>query len=388
MVLCEAGVVAESHYAKRGGDGALSRSEDGSYEKYLSFHPSPVLENGRERLEYGYNGVGQGEHSQTYRVGMVCLAYPAFIFCPTFVQSRAKVFTPRIAAGRESPGPTQFTRAMDELGVQLIFARSPQAKGRVGRMAGTFQDRLVTELRLAGASTITEAKRALRSFLRSFNERFRVPVREQLTAYRPLDPSVHLDRVFCYKHSRKVGRDNTLKYRWHTLQLAPDAERASYAGARVEVLEGLDGSLRVMHDGRIIPSQEAPPRPGTLRRLNDGVALTPIREHLINGSRARSGQNPMPTEQTNGVRDEVNGVQCTVPIRRKPNRRQRAWWQAIYQAKLRGVSIRGIARDLGMSRNTVRRYLAADGPEMIGSVDRPRALPSDTMRNYTNGHNR
>ena len=65
--------------------------------------------------------------------------------------------------------PTQFSRAMDELGIQLIFARSPQAKGRVERMAGTFQDRLVTELRLAGAATIDDANRVLADFLPRFN---------------------------------------------------------------------------------------------------------------------------------------------------------------------------------------------------------------------------
>ncbi len=70
---------------------------------------------------------------------------------------------------------TQFSRAMDELGVQLIFARSPQAKGRVERTAGTLQDRLVTELRLARAATIDEANRVLADFLPRFNRRFRVP---------------------------------------------------------------------------------------------------------------------------------------------------------------------------------------------------------------------
>ena len=95
---------------------------------------------------------------------------------------------------------TQFTRAMDELGVHLVFARSPQGKGRVERMAGTFQDRLVSELRLAGASTIPEASSILADFLPRFNERFRVPARRQEVAYRPLDTDICLDRIFCYKH--------------------------------------------------------------------------------------------------------------------------------------------------------------------------------------------
>lgn len=306
----------------------------------------------------------------------------------TLYADRHSVFMPRIAKGKQSPGPTQFTRAMDELGIQLIFARSPQAKGRVERMAGTFQDRLVTELRLAGASTIAEAKLVLRRFLPRFNEQFRVPAREPEATYRPLDDDVDLDRILCYKHSRKVGRDNTLKYRWHTLQLAPDSERASYAGARVQVLEGLDGSLRVMHDGRIIPSQEAPPRPGALRRLGASVALTPIQNSRLNGEGPHRRRDPVSPRKPDATPHVINGVQRVAPVRRKPNQRQRAWWKAIHQARLRGVSIRGISRDLGMSRNTVRRYLQADCAEMVGSVIGSRTPASDNIRNHTNGHNR
>ena len=127
----------------------------------------------------------------------------------TLYTDRHSVFTPRDGKSQKSSGITQFTRAMDELGIQLILARSPQAKGRVERMAGTFQDRLVTELRLAGASTITEGNRVLHDFLPRFNEQFRVPAREPEAAYRLLNRQIHLDRVFCFKHQRKVGRDNT-----------------------------------------------------------------------------------------------------------------------------------------------------------------------------------
>ena len=112
--------------------------------------------------------------------------------------------------------PTQFSRAMDELGIQLIFARSPQAKGRVERMAGTFQDRLVTELRLAEAATIDDTNRVLADFLPRFNQRFRVPPQHAETAYRVLDPQMCLDTTLCLKYRRRVGRDNTVKYRWRT----------------------------------------------------------------------------------------------------------------------------------------------------------------------------
>ena len=174
---------------------------------------------------------------------------------------RHSVFKQTPGARRKVRAATQFTRAMDELGIQLVFARSPQGKGRVERMAGTFQDRLISELRIAGAATIPEASAVLADFLPRFNQRFRVPAQQPGAAYRPLDPDICLDRILCYKHQRKVARDNTVKYRWRTLQLLPDANPGSYAGSKVDVLEGLDGTLRVQHEGRIIPSQEAPPRP-------------------------------------------------------------------------------------------------------------------------------
>ena len=100
-----------------------------------------------------------------------------------------KYTPPSEAAG----APTQFTRAMDELGIQLIFALSPQAKGRVERAAGTFQDRLVTELWLAGATTIDDANRVLEDFLPRFNGRFKVPAREQEVAYRAVDDEMCLE---------------------------------------------------------------------------------------------------------------------------------------------------------------------------------------------------
>ena len=120
---------------------------------------------------------------------------------------------------------TQFSRAMDELGVQLIFAQSPQAKGRVERAAGTFQDRLVTELRLAGATTIDDANRVLEGFLPRFNGRFKVPARESEVAYRAVTEEMCLERILCFKYRRRVARDNTVRYRWRTLQLLPGTDR-------------------------------------------------------------------------------------------------------------------------------------------------------------------
>ena len=99
----------------------------------------------------------------------------------------------------------------------------------------------------------------LDDFLDRFNDRFGVPAQEPESAYRPTDPQMCMDTVVCFRHTRKVVRDNTVKYRWCTLQLLPGIERPSYAGSHVEVIEMLDGELVVEHHRHIIPSQEAPP---------------------------------------------------------------------------------------------------------------------------------
>ncbi len=156
----------------------------------------------------------------------------------------------------------------------MIFALSPQAEGRVERTAGTFQDRLVTELRLTGASGIGEANRVLEQFLPRFNRRFGVPPQHPDPAFRPLDPQLCLEQVLCFKHSRRVARDNTVRFELHTFQLLPGPERPSFAGVVVEVLEGLDGQLRVRHDGRIIAAHEAPSSPVFLR--NDHGCSAPV----------------------------------------------------------------------------------------------------------------
>ena len=96
--------------------------------------------------------------------------------------------------------PTQFARALEELGIELIMAHTPQAKGRVERAWDTFQDRLVSEIRLAGAATIEEANRMLGDFLPRYDRQFGVAPAQREPAYRPLPPGVSLDAVQCFKY--------------------------------------------------------------------------------------------------------------------------------------------------------------------------------------------
>ena len=117
----------------------------------------------------------------------------------------------------------------------------------------------------------------MQHFLPRFNRRFEVPAQCPEPAFRPMDPESRLGHILCFKHRRRVARDNTVKYYRHTLQLLPTQQRRSYAGAVVVVLEGLDGRLSLQHEGRIIASQEAPPSPASLRSPNETSPAATIR---------------------------------------------------------------------------------------------------------------
>ena len=171
---------------------------------------------------------------------------------------------------------TQCSRALGELGVTRIAAHSPEAKGRVERANATFQDRLVSELRLAGASTMSEANEVLAAFLPRFNRRFCVPADDMQVAYRPLEPETDLAGVLCIKEQRRVARDNTVQYKNRTLQLFPGEERTSYAGSRVEVQERLDGSILVKCGEEVLTPQQAPPLATELRSYISAPPVVPF----------------------------------------------------------------------------------------------------------------
>ena len=205
-------------------------------------------------------GVGSALAGLADRVDLVVDLLAEEVGGDLFVLVRGDALEGLLGDGEHPPGtPTQFGRAMAELGVRVILALSPQTKGRVERTAGTFQDRLITELRLAGATSVEQARAVLKQFLPKFNGRFGVPAKCPEPSFRPLQVDLPLEHILCFKHRRRVARDNTVKYQRHTLQLLPDSKRRSYAGTIVEVPEGLDGRLSLHHEGRIIASQEAPP---------------------------------------------------------------------------------------------------------------------------------
>lgn len=146
-------------------------------------------------------------------------------------------------AGRQHP--TQFGRALQQLGVTFIAARTPQAKGRIERTWGIFQDRLRSELRLAGAQDLASANRVLRRFLPDYNRRFGRSPAHTATAWRPAPRD--LDRICCFIHERIVSNDNVVQWEGRRFQIPPQPRRFSFAGARVQLVQDLAGRIAVYH---------------------------------------------------------------------------------------------------------------------------------------------
>ena len=274
---------------------------------------------------------------------------------------------------RQKPVPvetTQFARVMRELGVQQIFALSPQAKGRVERMLETFQDRLVTELRLADASTIDQAKEVLQEFLPKFNARFAVAAEHPETAYRPVPAELSLTETICLKDTRKVARDNTVKYQWRVLQLLPEAERPSYVGLRVDFLERADGELMIRYQGEAVDFQEGPPPSSALWGTDSGCSPDPGLQEATDGV-AHSHLNVAQRERLSTLESAgkeasegrgAKGKPIRHQLHRTPTSTQQARWEAVQLAKEQGLSLRAISRNLGMARDTVGKYLKAESP--------------------------
>ena len=141
--------------------------------------------------------------------------------------------------------PTQFGRALEQLGITYIAAQSPQAKGRIERLWGVFQDRLRSELRLAQAADLPAANQLLRRFWPDYHRRFARLARQQDTAWRPAPQD--LDRICCFFHERIVSHDNVVQWNGRRFQIPPQPHRFSFAGARVQLYETLEGHLSIYY---------------------------------------------------------------------------------------------------------------------------------------------
>lgn len=147
---------------------------------------------------------------------------------------------------------TQFGRAMEELGISVMKAWTPQAKGRIERQWGVFQDRLVVELRLAGANTLEQAREVLKRFLKDYNERFcRLP-KQSAAVFRKAPPKAVLHNILCLKETRMVKKDHTLSFDGLVLQIPFCRKYPCIADRQVDVRQYRDGHLEIGYRGSIV----------------------------------------------------------------------------------------------------------------------------------------
>lgn len=166
-------------------------------------------------------------------------------------------------SGDDKESLSQFERAMEELGVEVIHAYSPQAKGRIERLFGTLQDRLVKELRLKGVKSIDEANVFLETYLSEYNSRFTVEPRETADLHRKVSKGLNLQSILCIKTERRLNNDFTVAYDNKFYQIEEKIKTAT-----VIVEERLDGTMVITHNGLVLACKELPERPKKQRRLS------------------------------------------------------------------------------------------------------------------------
>jgi len=151
---------------------------------------------------------------------------------------------------------SQFERALKELGVEVIHATSAPAKGRVERLFGTLQDRLVKEMRLRGIRTVQEGNAFLKQYLPVYNRRFSVRPQERSNLHRPLPLGINLDSILCIQTERTLRNDFTVAHDNKLYQIE-DRTHAS----RVRVHKQIDGSIKIFYRGQALRFREIPTRP-------------------------------------------------------------------------------------------------------------------------------
>ena len=167
-------------------------------------------------------------------------------------------------AGKQTP--TQLGRALEELGIQQIPAYSPQAKGRIERVWRTGQDRLVSELRLAHATTLEQANAVLARFCDDYNQRFARAATDAACDFRSLPRRFDLARCLSLRYQRVVAADHTIPFGAHSIALPPLPGHRGYAGETVELSHQLDGTLRVYRGDSLLLAQPLPLQEHAARR--------------------------------------------------------------------------------------------------------------------------
>jgi transposase len=210
-----------------------------------------ILDDGTSEIYYAQ--LVAEESTRTVMAALREVIEQQGLFCALYSDRGSHFFvTPKAGEPIDKHRLTQVGRAMKELGIQMIPAYSPQARGRSERSFGTWQGRLPQELRLAGIETAEEANAFLRErYIAEFNQKFTVPAKERGTAFRKTGRS-DLDWIFSIQSERVVARDNTIAFRDQIWQLEKTRWRYSLAGCTVTVHEHLDGSISVRYGPHVV----------------------------------------------------------------------------------------------------------------------------------------
>jgi len=217
---------------------------------------------------YEYEGTIPAMDSFRRYIRKYGLPLSVYLDKHTTYKSWAKLTDEEIMAGREEP-LSQFQRALQELGVQVIHAHSPQAKGRVERLFGTLQDRLVKEMRLRGIKSIDEANEFLKDYLPVYNKRFEVEPAREVNLHRRLTKGVNLDRILCIKTQRTLRNDNTVAHEGKLYQV-----EEAIKGEKVIIEQRIDGSMKITYKGEVLRYREITQRP-----LRQQKPASKIRRH-------------------------------------------------------------------------------------------------------------
>jgi hypothetical protein len=171
------------------------------------------------------------------------------LFCALYSDRGSHFWlTPKAGGEVDRHRLTQVGRALRELGVEMIPAYSPQARGRSERSFGTWQGRLPQELRLHAIQTLEEANRFLRNeYIAEFNRRFQVPAAQAGSAFVACPSSKNLDLIFCLQFERTMNRDNTVSFQNLNLQIERVSWRGTLAGLNVTIHQHLDGTLTLTY---------------------------------------------------------------------------------------------------------------------------------------------
>jgi transposase len=200
------------------------------------------------------------------------------------------------AALDDTNGLTQFGRAMHQLDIEVIFANSAEAKGRVEKVNQTLQDRLVKELRLQGISTMEEGNLYLPAFMKDFNNRFAVTARCPGSVHRPLLPTDNLDDIFCQHHIRVLSKQLTVSYQNMRFQVQTKRPLYAMQHAKVTIKEDLKGTIVITYKGKDLSYTTVEQRPKTT--IADSKTLNLTVDQLSKGFGIHITPMQLPTPTT------------------------------------------------------------------------------------------